>query len=210
MGDPYRRIARIYDAVVEPFNSALRKYVLKVTAPEVGSRVLEVGCGTGSNLALFADSGCEVSGIDMSPAMLDRAKTKLGEAAGLHLGDASAMPFGDGSFDLVVAFLTIHEMPAATRTAVVSEMARVVDREGRLLLVDFHPGPYRFPKGWLYRSVIVPIEVAAGREHFRNHRDFIARNGLLALLERQGFSPADERVLAGGNIHVVLATSDPV
>jgi ubiquinone/menaquinone biosynthesis C-methylase UbiE len=204
--DPYRRIARFYDAGVEPFNAALRRYVLKVARPAPGMKVLEVGCGTGTNLALFAERGCEVSGIDLSPSMLDLAKKKLGPSVDLRLGDASDMPLDDGAFDLVVAFLTLHEMPAAVRGPVVSEMARVVNREGRLVLIDFHHGPYRFPKGWMYRAIIVPIEIAAGREHFRNHRDFLHQKGLPGLIEGASLKIEKEKILGGGTMMLAVVS----
>ena len=109
MNDPYRNIARFYDAVVEPFNATLRRYVVKVARPREGMKVLEIGCGTGTNLELFADAGCEVAGVDLSPSMIDLAKKKLGDRADLRLGDASQMPFEDDSFDLVVSFLAYQD-----------------------------------------------------------------------------------------------------
>ena len=205
MTDPYRRIAAVYDAAVEPFNAALRRYVLKIARPEPGMKVLEVGCGTGTNLALFAVAGCDVSGVDLSPSMLDLAKKKLGDDADLHLGDASAMPFDDGAFDLVLGFLTLHEMPLEVRGPVVSEMARVAGKDGRIVFVDFHHGPYSFPKGWMYRAIIVPIEIAAGREHFRNHRDFLSRKGLPALIEDHGLTVEREKILGGGTMMISVA-----
>jgi ubiquinone/menaquinone biosynthesis C-methylase UbiE len=205
MSDPYRRIARFYDAVVEPFNATLRKYVVKVARPQDGMKVLEIGCGTGTNLELFADAGCEVAGVDLSPSMMDLAKRKLGDRADLRLGDASEMPFADGSFDLVLSFLTLHEMPPEVRTPVMREMVRVAGSGGRLLLIDYFPGSYLFPKGWFYRAVILAIEFGAGWEHFQNHRDFLARKGLPVLMSDNGLSVTKERILAGGNIQVVLA-----
>ena len=205
MKDPYRRIARFYDAVVEPFNTALRRYVLRVARPEEGMRVLEVGCGTGANLLLYADAGCDVAGIDLSPAMIDVARRKLGDRADLRLGDAADMPFPDNSFDLVVSFLTLHEMPPAVRTPVMKEMVRVAGEDGRVLLIDYHPGPIRFPKGWFFKSVIFAIEFGAGWEHFQNHRDFLAREGLPKLVEDHGLEVVKEKTLTGGNIQVVLA-----
>ena len=208
MKDPYRKIARLYDAVVEPFNAALRSYVLRVAAPKEGMRVLEISCGTGTNLELFAEAGCEVAGIDLSPSMIERAERKLGDRAELRLADASEMPFADGSHDLVLSFLTLHEMPADLRVPVLKEMARVAGSSGQVLLIDYYPGPLQFPKGWFYKSVIYTIELGMGWEHFQNHRDFLARKGLPALVNDNGLSVSRERILAGGNIHVVLATSE--
>jgi ubiquinone/menaquinone biosynthesis C-methylase UbiE len=205
VSDPYRKIARFYDALVEPFNKSLRGYIVKVAQPTVGMKVLEIGCGTGTNLELFADSGCEIAGIDLSPSMMDLAKKKLGDRADLRLGDAAEMPFDDGSFDLVLSFLTLHEMPPEVRAPVMGEMVRVARSEGRLLLIDYYPGRYQFPKGWFYRAVILAIEFGAGWEHFQNHRDFLARKGLPTLLDDDGLSVTKERILAGGNIQVILA-----
>ena len=56
--------------------------------------------------------------------------------------------------------------------------------------------------------VILAIEFGAGWEHFQNHRDFLARNGLPNLLEAHSLFVTKEKILAGGNIHVVLAKPD--
>jgi len=204
VSDPYRRIARFYDAVVEPFNASLRRYVAYVAGPKEGMRVLEVGCGTGTNLELFAEAGCEVAGVDLSQSMMDLAKKKLGDRADLRLGDAAEMPFADNSFDLVLSFLTLHEMPPAVRTPVMKEIVRVAGADGRALFIDYNPGPIRFPKGWFYKSVINVIELGAGREHFQNYRDFLERKGLPRLIEAHDLSVIKERVVAGGNVQVVL------
>jgi ubiquinone/menaquinone biosynthesis C-methylase UbiE len=203
--DPYRRIARFYDAVVEPFNASLRRYVARVAGPKEGMKVLEVGCGTGTNLELFAEAGCEVAGVDLSPSMVNLARKKLGDRADVRLGDAAEMPFDDSSFDLVLSFLTLHEMPPAVRVPVMREIVRVAGADGRALFIDYYPGGYRFPKGWFYRAVILAIEFGAGWEHFQNHRDFLARNGLPNLIDAHGLAVTREKILAGGNIHVVMA-----
>jgi ubiquinone/menaquinone biosynthesis C-methylase UbiE len=207
--DPYRRTARFYDAIFEPFLGGLRRDVLGFARPRREMRVLEVGCGTGSNLALFLGEGCAVAGIDTSSAMVGSARAKLGEGADLRVGDAAEMPFGDGTFDLVIAFLTLHEMPSALRQAVVTDMSRVASRDGRLLLVDFHTRPYAFPMGWLYRSAIVPVEIAAGREHFRNHRDMLRRGGIPGLVRSSGLELEREMPLLGGNLRACLARPAP-
>ena len=205
MNDPYGRTARFYDALVEPPNAVLRKIGLKICPPREGMKVLEVGCGTGTNLSLYENAGCDVFGIDLSPAMLEVARRKLGERADLRLADAAEMPYADDSFDLVTAFLTLHEMPTAIRTAAMAEMVRVVNREGRLLLIDYRSGPIRFPKGWFFKAFIVSMEVAAGREHFHNYRDFLAREGLPGLISAYGLSVETEKVVSAGNMLACVA-----
>ena len=205
MNDPYRRTARFYDALVEPPNAVLRKIGLKICPPRAGMKALEVGCGTGTNLSLYENAGCDVFGIDLSPAMLEVARRKLGERADLRLADAAELPYADDSFDLVTAFLTLHEMPTAIRTAAMAEMVRVVNREGRLLLIDYRSGPIRFPKGWFFKAFIVSMEVAAGREHFHNYRDFLAREGLPGLISAYGLLVETEKVVSAGNMLAYVA-----
>jgi SAM-dependent methyltransferase len=177
--DPYRRIAKRYDSFVERPNVVLRQVALKMAAPTKGMRVLEVGCGTGSNLQLYHRAGCEVFGIDLSPSMLAVAKEKLGDTAELRLGDAADMPYEDGSVDLVTAFLTLHD----------------------------HRGPIRFPNGWFFKAVIVALEIAAGREHYRNYRDFLSRRGLPGMLEGRNLREDRTKTLSAGNMLAMVVTA---
>ena len=79
--DPYKKISKVYDKFIEPPTVVLRKIMLKMFPPKEGMRVLEIGCGTGTNLKLYQKAGCEVYGIDLSPSMLKVASNKLGEQA---------------------------------------------------------------------------------------------------------------------------------
>jgi ubiquinone/menaquinone biosynthesis C-methylase UbiE len=198
--DPYKKLAKFYDTFVEPFNTALRKIVLKMILPKKDMRVLEIGCGTGLNLKLYQEAECEIHGIDLSPSMVNAASRKLGEKADIRVGDASRMPYQDNSFDLVVAMFTLHEMPGSIRLPVINEMARVTKMDGHLLLVDFHPGPVRFPKGWLYKVAIFFIEMCAGREHFKNYRNFIANKGLPPLIETNNLHIEKKKIVGYGNL----------
>ena len=107
--DPYRKIARRYDALIEPFIKGLRASSMKMVPSKEEMRVLDVGCGTGTYLNLYQKGSCKAFGMDRSPAMLDIARKKLGKRAEFHIGDAAHMPYPDGTFDLVVAFLACHE-----------------------------------------------------------------------------------------------------
>ena len=116
--DAYRRAARRYDQLFGRLNAGLRGLALKMFPPREGMDVLDVGCGTGLQLAGYQQARCHVSGIDASPAMLTVARRRLGDNASLQLGDATRLPYPDRAFDLVLASTVLHEMsPAARRAA---------------------------------------------------------------------------------------------
>jgi SAM-dependent methyltransferase len=71
-----------------------------------GRRVLEVGCGAGTDLIRFARHGAKVAGVDLAPSSIALAAANFrleNRAAQLAVADGQALPFGDGSFDLVYA-----------------------------------------------------------------------------------------------------------
>jgi len=203
--DPYKRIASLYDWAVEPFNKGIRNYAFKVAGVKPGADVLEVGCGTGSNLELYLKHECKIHGIDMSPSMLKIAAEKFDNTAKLLTGDASHMKeYADHSFDLVIAMLTLHEMPESIREKVLREMQRVVKQNGRILLVDYHSGPILFPMGWIYKAVILFFEIAAGREHFKNYRNFIKKGTLPPLISFSNLKIDKKKIISKGNFAIFL------
>ena len=162
--DAYGRIAKRYDQIFESLNAGLYGVAMKIHPPTADMIVLDVGCGTGTQLARYKEAGCQIYGIDMSRAMLEVARTKLGEDADLRYGDASNMPYEDNMFDLVLSTLVIHEMSPDLRSGVLKEIRRVLKDDGRLLVIDFHPGKLKLPGGLLNKIIIVISEIAAGRE----------------------------------------------
>jgi demethylmenaquinone methyltransferase/2-methoxy-6-polyprenyl-1,4-benzoquinol methylase len=138
--------------------------------------------------------------------MLEVARTRLGDSARLDLGDATSMPYEDREFDLIISMLSLHEMAQRTRSEVLSEMKRVLKDDGRILLIDFQPGPYQPVQGWISKVIIFFSELAAGREHFRNYRQFIATKGLSTLATLSGLEVEKQKILAGGTFAVVVAT----
>src|SRR5256885_4271530 len=77
-------------------------------------RVLDVGCGTGFLALRFAELGHTVTGIDLSPQMIDRARRKAEQAGrqiDFRVGDATALDWPDETYDLVVARHVIWNLP---------------------------------------------------------------------------------------------------
>src|SRR5215211_8657347 len=103
--------------------------------------VLEGAIGTGRNLAVYP-AGVSLTGIDLSPAMLERARERAGELgmeADLREGDAQDLPFPDESFDTVVCTLSLCNV--LDNRKAVAEMKRVLRAGGRLLLLDGTSAP---------------------------------------------------------------------
>jgi len=127
--------------------------------------VLEVAIGTGRNLAFFPE-GVQLTGIDLSPAMLDIARRRvrqLGRTVDLSEGDAHALAFPDASFDTVVCTFSLCAIPDERQA--IAEMRRVLRPGGRLLLADHivsSSWPARAGQG-LLDLVTIPL----GGEHFR-------------------------------------------
>ncbi len=104
--------------------------------PAAGRRTLDLGCGEGRISRVLRQLGHQVVGADASPAMVGYAISHPAAVPAVA-GDGAALPFGDGTFDLVVAHLCLQdfdEMPKA-----VAEVSRVLMRAGRLCMAITHP-----------------------------------------------------------------------
>lgn len=142
----YRRWAPIYDMTFGRITHAGRRHATQV-ANQTGGHVLEVGVGTGLALPFYAPE-LEVTGIDFSEDMLERARAKVAEEKLSHVKelrqmDARQLDFPDSSFDTVVAMHLISVVPDPEQ--VMAEMARVCRPGGQILLVNH----FAREEGWL-------------------------------------------------------------
>jgi SAM-dependent methyltransferase len=130
-------------------------------APD-GARVLEVGCGPGHlSIRLARHHGFDVTGIDLDPAMIARARANAdrpgeGRRPSLLVGDAAALAFPDRSFDLAVSTLSMHHW--ADPTAGLAEIGRVLRPGARALVWDFRPGGRPHPFGPRHAHLPDPVE----------------------------------------------------
>ncbi len=101
--------------------------------PAPGLATLDLGCGEGRCGAELGRLGHRVVGVDSSQRMVDAARERIDAV----VGEASALPFDDASFDLVVAFMSLQDMDDLS--GVVREAARVLEPGGRLCFCNLHP-----------------------------------------------------------------------
>jgi malonyl-CoA O-methyltransferase len=133
------------------------------TAPRARA-VLDVGCGTGRLLADLgaARPGLAAAGLDLAPGMC-RAARAAAPGSALAAGDAEALPFRGGAFDLLVSSSTFQWLP--TLEPALAECARVLRPGGRLVLALFAERTlHELTRAWR--------AAAAGRDPDRTHRFF--------------------------------------
>ncbi|MEX2116102.1 MAG: class I SAM-dependent methyltransferase, partial [Bacteroidota bacterium] len=101
---------------VETFRYTLQPFMDRIMRFKEykGKRLLEIGCGLGTDLLQFARAGAHVTGIDLTPASIDLARKRFslyGIPADLQVADAENLPFPDESFDVVYSFGVLHHTP---------------------------------------------------------------------------------------------------
>jgi SAM-dependent methyltransferase len=118
-----------------------RPEVLRLAGDVSGRRILDAGCGSGPLMQALGHKGAVVTGLDSSAAMVDLARTRLGEDADVHVADLAApLPFPDAEFDDVVASLVLHYLE--DWAGPLAELRRVLKPGGRLILSVIHPSIY--------------------------------------------------------------------
>lgn len=140
------------ESIVDQFTSQVERFVrsphvnvqepvarfVAAVDPKPHEEALDVACGPGLLARPFAPRLRSFTGVDLTPAMVARARTLATEAglanARFETGDALQLPFEDGRFDIALSRLAIHHIPDAA--GALRESARVLKPGGRLGLFD--------------------------------------------------------------------------
>lgn len=110
-----------------------------------GLKVLEIGCGLGTDGAQFAEAGADYTGIDLTEAAVELARRRF-ELFNLpgtfRTADAENLDFADESFDLVYSHGVLHHTPETEKA--IKEIYRVLRPEGRAVVMLYHRGSYNY------------------------------------------------------------------
>jgi len=194
-------LAPFYDIVAAPL-SRLRGRVVDFTGAEKGSKILDVATGTGKQAFAFAEKGYDVTGIDLSEAMLKVANKKNRyKNVNFQVTDATNLPFEDNSFDVASVSFALHDMPLTIREKVLKEMVRVTKPEGMIVIVD-----YALPRNRIGRFLIYHFVRLYEREYYLR---FI-KSDLEALLRKSCIEIKEELRVLLGAVRILKGTKLPV
>ncbi len=121
---------RLYDWLV---GRPLAKFYARLAADLPSGRVLDVGCGPGHLAAAVMEQGRDVVAVDLDPRQVQIAKSNH-SGLDVRVGDAAALPFDDGAFDVVVTSESYHHWPDTDAGA--SEARRVLRSGGHFVVIE--------------------------------------------------------------------------
>ena len=174
----YGEFAPLYDKIFgKIFYSRLERVIDDLGIPP-GAQVLEVGAGTGTSFPAYP-THCNVTGIDLAPDMLARARQKIADNGWRHLKviemDALDLKFPDNSFDYVMAFHVVTVVPDPVR--MIAEVKRVCKPSGKIVIVNHFTSDVPV-LGTLTRSMD-PLTRWLGWRTDLQLKPFIANTGLI-------------------------------
>jgi demethylmenaquinone methyltransferase/2-methoxy-6-polyprenyl-1,4-benzoquinol methylase len=201
----FDRIAPVYDAMNRLMTAGLDQRWRREAAEAAvrpGDRVLDACCGTGDLAIAASEAGGDVTGLDFSRPMLERARRKAREIDWVE-GDALALPFPDGSFDAATVGFGVRNLTDLDRG--LRELQRVLRPGGRLAILEIaRPRGLLAPFYRLWFDAVIPLagKLLPGGSAYTylpaSVRRFPDPEGLARLMDESGFGEIRWRLFAGG------------
>lgn len=182
-------VAKLYDLLLYPFLNKIRKKTAKIIIQLNPKSVIDICCGTGNQLEYLKNTDIKLTGIDLSPAML-----KVAKHIDCYEQDARDIQFSDNSFDLVMIQLALHEKSFEDQKMIIDEASRITRNNGHLLIVDYEINEKTKPYS---RYVINAIEFLAGKEHFKNFKEYHKNECTNKLISNNVFLLEKKVLIAG-------------
>jgi ubiquinone/menaquinone biosynthesis C-methylase UbiE len=189
-----------YDLFIAPNQDRLFGQIKNLI--ESNSKVIDVGCGTGRFSFSTADKFKSILGIDLSKRNVDRSNQKLkrnpnAKISFQHKSVSEIISEGKEHYDYAVITYVIHEINENKRGKLLSEVAQVADK----III----GDYIAPKPKGFMSLLNEIvEYAAGKDHYRNFKSYINKDGIQGLVRESGFKILNELKNNPSTSHIMV------
>lgn len=183
--DEYRNHASLYDVLVGPFLHSTHRDIVDIVKENGCSSLLDICCGTGLLVGKAVAAGLKPVGTDLSPAMLDIARSNHPGIDFLK-NDASDLPMEKGSFDAVTVSFALHEKPRDVAFAIVREALRLVRKGGLVIVADYHLPVYH--SSFFTGFVVQCVERIAGKQHYAYFKEYMRPGGTEAFLAEAGLN----------------------
>ena len=176
--------------------SGFYAYTASLLPAAAGSRVLDLGCGTGLELEEYfaVNPGADVTGIDLSEAMLGALKAKFPEKA-LTLIRASYFdaPFGEKQFDAAVSVESLHHFPAEQKASLYRKLHAALKANGIFVLTDYFAESEALEKEYFENLAALKKEQGLPDDTFYHYDTPLLVDHEMEILRQAGFR--DVRIL---------------
>jgi demethylmenaquinone methyltransferase/2-methoxy-6-polyprenyl-1,4-benzoquinol methylase len=195
--DDYHRISACYDWL-ELFLAPVRRVLTRAVMRRGLARVLDVCCGTGTQVIQLRRAGVQAFGVDLSAGMLHQAAAKAHGASFFVRGDARCLPYPSRCFDALIYSFALHEKPHEERRRMLEEGCRVLKPHGTVFVLDYaHASGL---EARLAMVLIAGIERMAGKAHYQAFRDYVKRGATEALFQSQGIAMISRHLFFQGAV----------
>lgn len=196
------RFAGLYDSSFGLLLRRIHMSVARIAGRHKCRNIVDLGCGTGAQCITLHGKGFDVTGVDMSPKMLEVASKKSSPEIKYIRGGIEKTGFEDGSFDCAVISFVIHMNDAKNKKEIIREAKRIV-RDGGIMVITDYGIPSTF-KGKIAGLMVKIIENLAIEEHKKNYRRYMERGALNFLIEENNLSVAERHGFYSGAIETIV------
>lgn len=192
----------LYDWALEPPLKNIKKRVAHFISRYDLYPVLDICCGSGIQCFRIRRNGEGVYGLDLDIRMVNYAVSKYSHIP-FMCADAANVPVKDSSVRGTILSYALHDKFPETRNKILQEVRRILSPDGKIVFVDFEP-PWS-KKSRMASLYIYGIERLAGKEHFKNGRQFLKQGGLSSFIQQHELEEVDRYDVAMAHTGVVVA-----
>ena len=189
-----------YDLIIAPNQDKLFKQIKDIIDPN--KKIIDVGCGTGRFSFLVSYKCKSVLGIDLSKRNIERANYRLSQNQNnkisfQHQNISEIITEGKEHFDYAVITYVIHEVDESERINLLKDISLIADN----IIIGDYFAP-RLNGFWSILNEIV--EFAAGKDHYRNFKSYLAGKGIRSLADRAQLKILKEIKNIPKTAHIVM------